>query len=100
MTQFLRGLTAMKLIVMGGLITLSGASIAGPKCTDEPESKWLTAEQMTKKFQALGYQDSVKKLHVSKGKCWEIYGTNKAGEKVEVYFHPITAEIVELNKRD
>lgn len=100
MTKFLRGLTAVKLIALCGLITLSSASIAGPKCTEEPESKWLTAEQMSQKFRSLGFQDNVKKLHVSKGKCWEIYGTNVTGEKVEVYFHPITGEIMELNKRD
>ena len=59
------------------LCTVSGAAVAGPTCTDEPPTKWLTAEQMTQKFQALGYTDSVKKLHVSKGKCWEIYGQNR-----------------------
>jgi hypothetical protein len=72
-------------------------AVAGPKCTDEPQSKWLTEAQMTEKFTALGYKDDVKKLHVSKGKCWEIYGTDKAGKKVEVYFHPITGAIVEQN---
>ncbi|MEO8186086.1 MAG: PepSY domain-containing protein [Burkholderiaceae bacterium] len=78
-----------------------GSAFAGPKCTDEPESKWLTAEQMTKKFTEMGYTDEIKKLHVSKGKCWEIYGHDKkSGKKVEIYFHPITAEIMEKNVKD
>ena len=72
-------------------------AIAGPTCTDLPQEKWLTAEQMTKKFQDLGYRDDVKALHVSKGKCWEIYGHDKEGRKVEIYFHPITGAIVEAN---
>jgi hypothetical protein len=42
----------------------------------------------------------VKKLHVSKGKCWEIYGTDKQGRKVEVYFHPITGAIAEENLKN
>lgn len=74
-----------------------GSAVAGPKCTDEPQSKWLTEQQMTEKFTAMGYKDNVKKLHVSKGRCWEIYGQDKAGRSVEVYFHPITGAIVEEN---
>ncbi len=81
-------------------LAFCGAAVAGPICTDEPQSKWLTAEQMTQKFQALGYKDDVKKLHVSKGRCWEIYGQDKDGKKVEVYFHPITGAIVEAHYKD
>jgi hypothetical protein len=82
------------------LVVSLGSAVAGPKCTEEPQSKWLTEEQMTKKFTALGFKDDVKKLHVSKGKCWEIYGHDKNGKKVEVYFHPITADIMEANYKD
>lgn len=78
----------------------AGSAVAGPKCTDEPESKWLTAEEMTKRFMAMGYTDGIKKLHVSKGRCWEIYGHDKSGKKVEIYFHPITAAIMEKNVKD
>jgi hypothetical protein len=28
------------------------------------------------------------------GTCYEIYGTNKEGKKVEVYFNPVDASIV------
>ena len=82
------------------LSTLAGSAVAGPKCTDEPQSKWLTEAQMTAKFQQLGYRDDVKKLHVSKGQCWEIYGHDKAGKKIEIYFHPITGAIVEANVKE
>nr|MBP7915437.1 PepSY domain-containing protein [Vitreoscilla sp.] len=34
------------------------------------------------------------------GKCWEIYGHDKAGKRVEIYFHPITGEIAEKNVKD
>jgi hypothetical protein len=80
--------------------SLPVTALAGPKCTDEPKSKWLTEEQMRKKFEALGYKDDVKKLHVSKGQCWEIYGHDKTGAKVEIYFHPITAAIMEANVKE
>ncbi len=82
-----------------GLIAATHAS-AGPTCTSEPESKWIPAAEMSKRFQAQGYKDDVKALHVSKGKCWEIYGHDKQGRKVEVYFHPITGAIAEENVKN
>lgn len=84
-------------LALAVLAVAAGPALAGPTCTDQPQEKWLTAEQMTKKFQQLGYRDDVKPLHVSKGKCWEIYGHDKEGRKVEIYFHPITGAIVEAN---
>jgi hypothetical protein len=87
-------------VLFSALCALSGVAVAGPTCTDEPQTKWLTADQMTQKLQALGYKDDVKKLHVSSGKCWEIYGHDKAGKKVEVYFHPITGAIVEAKVKE
>ena len=88
-----------KRLALTALLAVSGAAVAGPTCTTEPQSKWLTETQMTQKFQALGFSDNVKKLHVSKGNCWENYGRDKAGKKVEIYFHPITGTIVELNEK-
>mgnify|MGYP000986520863 CR=1 FL=1 len=88
------------LFALLGLSVLSAAATAGPTCTNEPESKWLSEAEMTRRFQEQGYRDDVKKLHVSKGKCWEIYGHDKAGRKVEIYFHPITGVIVEQNTKD
>ena len=82
------------------LLAAAGAAVAGPTCTTEPESKWITEADMAKRIEAMGYKDDVKKLHVSKGKCWEIYGHDKAGKRVEIYFHPITGAIAELNSKD
>ncbi|MCB4362840.1 PepSY domain-containing protein [Hydrogenophaga taeniospiralis] len=92
--------TTLRLIPAILLLSAASAAIAGPTCTTEPESKWISEAEMTKRFQALGYKDDVKKLHVSKGKCWEIYGTDQQGRKVEVYFHPITGAIAEENVKN
>lgn len=91
--------TVTTTIALMGLFAATSA-LAGPTCTSEPESKWLPAAEMSKRFQALGYKDDVKALHVSKGKCWEIYGHDKQGRKVEVYFHPITGAIAEENVKN
>jgi hypothetical protein len=87
-------------ILLAALLVAPLSALAGPACTTEPESKWIAEADMVKRFQAQGYKDDVKKLHVSKGKCWEIYGHDKQGRKVEVYFHPITGAIAEENVKD
>lgn len=81
-------------LTAGTLVTAAGPSMAGPKCTEEPTSKWFTEAQMMIKIEAMGYKD-IRNFHVSKGRCYEIYGYDKGGRKVEVYFHPISGEIVE-----
>ena len=88
-------MAALAVVAVAG--TFASAAFAGPKCTDEPRDKWIKEEQMVKKLAELGFTDDVKKLHVSKGNCWEIYGHNKEGRKIEVYFHPITGAIAEQN---
>jgi hypothetical protein len=40
-----------------------------------------------------GYQ--IKTFKVSKGQCYEIYGFDKTGKKVEIYFDPVTAAVLE-----
>ena len=54
--------TPARLLTMAALCLASQAAIAGPTCTEEPQSKWLTEAQMTQIFKGLGYVDDVKKL--------------------------------------
>lgn len=67
-------------------------SWAGPKCTDQPKDKWQDQEKFQKDLVEKGYK--IKKFKVTKGNCYEIYGWDKDQNKVEIYFNPITAEIV------
>jgi hypothetical protein len=94
----MKTLSHLTLAVLTGLV--AAPAFAGPTCTTEAESKWIPEAEMTQRFTTLGYKDDVKKLHVSKGKCWEIYGHDKQGRKVEVYFHPITGAIAEENVKN
>jgi len=87
-------------LLCAALLAAPLSAVAGPACTTEPESTWIPEAEMVKRFQAAGYKDDVKKLHVSKGRCWEIYGHDRQGRKVEVYFHPITGAIAEENIKD
>lgn len=68
------------------------AAVAGPSC-EVTKDKWMTEQAFKTRLAADGY--SIKTFKVSKGQCYEIYGTDKTGKKVEIYFDPATAAIVE-----
>lgn len=82
----------MKHLVLA-LTLLGTASMAHAKkdCTTEPQSKWMSEADFKKKVEAEGYKISKFK---QPGTCYEIYGTNKDGKKVEIYFNPVDGSIV------
>ncbi|AHZ85746.1 hypothetical protein Bb109J_c0085 [Bdellovibrio bacteriovorus] len=73
------------------LATISISAHAKKECTSEPKDKWMTEEAFKKKVEAEGYKISKFK---QPGTCYEIYGTNKEGKKVEIYFNPVDGSIV------
>jgi hypothetical protein len=66
-------------------------SHAKKNCTDEPKEKWMSVEEFKRQKEAEGYQ--IRKFK-QPGSCYEIYGKNKAGKKVEVYFNPVDGSVV------
>ena len=68
------------------------AAFAGPTCS-QPQAQWMKEADFKAKLEQQGYQ--IKTFKVSKGQCYEIYGTDKAGKKVEIYFDPVTAAPLE-----
>ncbi|WP_294540286.1 PepSY domain-containing protein [uncultured Rhodoblastus sp.] len=79
------------LLLLAGLF-LPVAAQAAPNCTAEPKDKWLTEEAMKAKVATLGYE-RIKTFKTS-GNCYEIYGYTKDGQKAEVYFNPVTGDVV------
>lgn len=74
------------------LIALSSTvAFAKKNCTDQPKEKWMTAEDFKKKVESEGYK--IRKFK-QPGTCYEIYGTDKDGKKVEIYFNPVDASVV------
>lgn len=76
------------------ILALVGTTIsvqAKKNCTEEPKSKWMTETEFKKKVETEGYKISKFK---QPGSCYEIYGTNKEGKKVEIYFNPVDGSIV------
>ncbi len=81
-------LTAMSCV----LALLGGVAHAGPSC-DVPKDKWMKESDFKAKLEQDGYQ--IKTFKVSKGNCYEIYGHDKGGKKVEIYFDPGNGSILE-----
>lgn len=68
-----------------------GVAEAKKNCTTEPIDKWMSEADFKKKVEADGYKISKFK---QPGSCYEIYGTDKEGKKVEIYFNPVDGSIV------
>ena len=84
------------ILTVVGSLGLCTSAIAGPNCTTEPESKWMTKAQMMDHIKPLGHTVDVFKK--TKGNCYEIYGKTREGKRVEVYFHPITGAVVKVEE--
>lgn len=84
--------TSPLLAAAATLALLAGPALAGPTCS-APKAQWMKEADFRAKLEAQGYQ--IKTFKVTKGQCYEIYGHDKAGKKVEIYFDPATAAVLE-----
>lgn len=75
---------------------LAGPALASPKCTSEPQSKWLSEETMKAKIAKMGYK-KIRVFQKTMSGCYEIYGFTADNKKAEVYFNPVTGAVVEKN---
>ena len=80
------------LIASAFIALASTAALAGP-ARNVPQTQWMKEGDFKSKLEQQGYQ--IKTFKVSKGQCYEIYGFDKAGKKVEIYFDPATAAVLE-----
>ncbi len=87
----------MKQITIALMLLVIGAFAHAKKdCTDQPKEKWMKEEDFKKRLESEGYK--IRKFKTP-GTCYEIYGTNKDGKKVEIYFNPVDGSIVkEISK--
>jgi len=64
----------------------SGIAQASPQCTEAEQANWIPEAQAQQQIQAMGYQ--IKKFKVTGKNCYEIYGWDGQGKRVEIYFDP------------
>lgn len=80
----------MKLAITLLALVAAPAAFAAKNCTDQPKEKWMTEEAFKAKAVAEGYK--IRKFKTP-GTCYEIYGTDKDGKNVEIYFNPVDGSI-------
>ena len=80
-----------KVLVVAFMMSLSIAAFAEKSCTNQTKDKWMSESDFKKKVLESGYK--IRKFK-QPGTCYEIYGTNKEGKEVEIYFNPVDASIV------
>lgn len=86
-----KGEEMRKLLIVAALTLVSANALAKKDCTDQPKDKWMKEEDFKKRLEGEGYK--IRKFK-QPGSCYEIYGTNKEGQKVEIYFNPVDGSIV------
>lgn len=67
------------------------AASAKADCKAYPKAEWMPQADAKAKIEAQGY--TISKFKVD-GNCYEIYGKNKEGKKVEIYYDAKTLEPV------
>lgn len=77
----------MRIILATSLVLFTtNIALAKKSCTDQPKDKWMSEADFKKKVEAEGFKI---KTFKQPGTCYEIYGTDKDGKKVEIYFNPV-----------
>jgi hypothetical protein len=85
----------MKQVLIATVAWLAAAvplsSFAKADCKAYPKDQWMKEADAKAKIEAQGY--TISKFKVD-GNCYEIYGRNKEGKKVEIYYDAKTLEPV------
>lgn len=82
-----------KQTVLGVWVAMASmTAFAGTQCTPHPENERIPAAQFQAQLKQQGYD--IKKFKFTSGNCYEIYGKNKQGQKVEIYFDSKTGKVV------
>jgi hypothetical protein len=87
--KFMRAI-ALSLVL--AVVVPIAAAHANPVCTTEPKAKWMSEVAIKAKIAALGYH-KIRSFKTTES-CYEIYGSDKNNKLVEVYFNPVTGDIV------
>lgn len=86
--------TAYALLALA-LSTLSVPSLADTDCTRSDRSTWMPESQFREQMKRQGVQ--ITKFRITPGNCYEIYGFDDEGRKLEIYYDPVDARPVAEN---
>ncbi|MBL9037279.1 MAG: PepSY domain-containing protein [Archangium sp.] len=85
-----------RLLVLS-LCLVARLALADPQCTTEDTSTWKNADAFKASLIEKGYR--IKVFKTTKTNCYELYGWDPSGKKVEIYFNPVTGAVVKEKKQ-
>ena len=77
-------------------LTATPAAATGKMTCNAPQNQWKSLPSLEAKLKKEGWQ--VRKSKVDGG-CYEVYGTDPQGNRVEAYFHPVTFKKLLVSRR-
>jgi len=69
----------------------ASVALAAVDCPEHPQNEWIPADTFQKHLVELGYK--LKAFRVE-GNCYLMLGSDRSGQKVEVYFDTKTGDII------
>lgn len=86
-------------IALAGSITAAAlAASAQPQPAPAAQRPWLSIPQIHDALEAAGYRN-IEKIERERGN-YEVKATSREGQRVKLYVHPQTGEILDLRRRD
>lgn len=87
---------ATHILVLSVISSILNTNIASAEavCKAHPESEWVSESILKNTLKDEGY--TIKKFKIGNN-CYEIYGYDKAGKRVEIYFDTKTLDIVKAS---
>jgi hypothetical protein len=80
-----------------GMATIATpASATGKMTCDAPQAKWKSRTALEARLKKQGWKVAKSKVD---GGCYEVYGTDPQGRRVEAYFHPVSFEKLLVSRR-
>ncbi|WP_404401037.1 PepSY domain-containing protein [Idiomarina seosinensis] len=92
----MKTLTTLGIVAAATLLAACSAEETETRCTTASQTEWIDQEQFQSGLKEQGYE--INEFKVTPGSCYEIYGKNRAGEKVEIYFNPVDGSVVKQEK--
>jgi hypothetical protein len=89
-----------RIVLASGLclaLTTPATVWAKADCKANPKAEWMSEADAKSRLVAQGYK--IEKFKID-GNCYEIYGTDKGGKKVEIYFDTKSLDVVKAEAKN
>ncbi|TXR40315.1 PepSY domain-containing protein [Ectopseudomonas mendocina] len=82
-----------RLLLVPALLACAAPALADTECARPDRSAWMPESQFREQMKRQGVQ--ITKFRITPGNCYEIYGFDANGRKLEIYYDPVDARPVE-----